>query len=172
MRSDHQAAWASSGITFKATTSEQRGRLADAAAERRKVWRYRVTDHGTMERRQFASRDAVPRIEGWATTEKAARSIARKLDPRCKPTELPAVIIAPAPARYRLDRPRCGARTRKATPCQAPALPNGRCRMHGGLSTGPRTPEGRRRCSEAGKRGAMLRLAARQAMTAQSGANL
>jgi len=25
-------------------------------------------------------------------------------------------------------------------------MKNGRCRMHGGLSTGPRTPEGRERC--------------------------
>lgn len=32
--------------------------------------------------------------------------------------------------------PRCGARTRKGTPCQAPAMANGRCRMHGGKSTG------------------------------------
>lgn len=36
----------------------------------------------------------------------------------------------------------CGARTRKGTPCKGPAMPNGRCRMHGGPSTGPRTPEG------------------------------
>lgn len=27
-------------------------------------------------------------------------------------------------------------------PCRAKALANGRCRMHGGLSSGPRTPEG------------------------------
>jgi hypothetical protein len=26
-----------------------------------------------------------------------------------------------------------------------PAMPNGRCRMHGGPSTGPRTPEGKAR---------------------------
>ena len=32
--------------------------------------------------------------------------------------------------------PRCGARTRKGTPCRSPTMPNGRCRMHGGLSTG------------------------------------
>ena len=32
--------------------------------------------------------------------------------------------------------PRCGARTRRGSPCQAPAMPNGRCRMHGGTSTG------------------------------------
>ncbi|MGO9575278.1 MAG: HGGxSTG domain-containing protein [Terriglobales bacterium] len=38
--------------------------------------------------------------------------------------------------------PRCGAKTRRGTACQAPAMANGRCRMHGGASTGPRTPEG------------------------------
>jgi len=36
----------------------------------------------------------------------------------------------------------CGARTRAGHLCKAPAMPNGRCRMHGGPSTGPRTPEG------------------------------
>ena len=28
-------------------------------------------------------------------------------------------------------------------PCQAKALTNGRCKNHGGMSTGPKTPEGR-----------------------------
>lgn len=50
-------------------------------------------------------------------------------------------------------RPRCGARTRQGRPCQAPAVwnnrwdmpRNGRCRMHGGASTGPKTPEGKAR---------------------------
>jgi hypothetical protein len=37
---------------------------------------------------------------------------------------------------------RCGARTRTGTPCRAPAMRNGRCRMHGGMSTGPVSPEG------------------------------
>ena len=40
------------------------------------------------------------------------------------------------------NAPRCGARTRSGTPCKGPAMANGRCRMHGGPSTGPRTPEG------------------------------
>ena len=31
----------------------------------------------------------------------------------------------------------------------AKALSNGRCRCHGGLSTGPRTPEGRKAVAEA-----------------------
>ena len=41
---------------------------------------------------------------------------------------------------------RCEAKTRKGTPCQRPAkLPVGRCRLHGGASTGPRTEEGLKR---------------------------
>src|SRR5579871_6236781 len=39
--------------------------------------------------------------------------------------------------------PRCGAKTRRGTPCQCPAIANkARCRLHGGLSTGPKTWEG------------------------------
>jgi hypothetical protein len=39
---------------------------------------------------------------------------------------------------------RCGAkcRTRNGEPCRNAAMPNGRCRMHGGKSTGPKTKEG------------------------------
>jgi hypothetical protein len=47
------------------------------------------------------------------------------------------------------NAPRCGAKTRKGTPCKGPAMLNGRCRMHGGKSTGPRTPEGLERSREA-----------------------
>ena len=36
----------------------------------------------------------------------------------------------------------CGARTRQGTPCRCLGLKSGRCRLHGGLSTGPKTPEG------------------------------
>ncbi len=47
-------------------------------------------------------------------------------------------------------KPICGARTRSGQPCRAPGIGNGgRCRMHGGLSTGPRTDEGRRRTGDA-----------------------
>lgn len=43
--------------------------------------------------------------------------------------------------------PRCGAacRTRMGLPCRSPAMTNGRCRMHGGAATGPRTAAGRQR---------------------------
>ena len=54
--------------------------------------------------------------------------------------------------RFGADWPgqRCGAKTRKGTECQRPAnKKNGRCRVHGGASTGPRTKEGRARISDA-----------------------
>ena len=49
-------------------------------------------------------------------------------------------------------RPRCEARTRRGTSCQCQALPNGRCKYHGGMSTGARTPEGRARIAAAARR--------------------
>src|SRR5688572_19493832 len=52
---------------------------------------------------------------------------------------------------YKDELPICGARCRDGHSCQAKAAwnayktapCNGRCRIHGGLSTGPRTPEGK-----------------------------
>jgi len=43
---------------------------------------------------------------------------------------------------YANKAPRCGAKTRRKTACLSPAMPNGRCRLHGGKSTGPKTKEG------------------------------
>ena len=61
------------------------------------------------------------------------------------------------------ERPRCGARWRDGHLCHARAVwdfandrpRNGRCRMHGGLSTGPRTAEGKRRGREAARLGGL-----------------
>jgi hypothetical protein len=50
---------------------------------------------------------------------------------------------------------RCGARTRRGTACKRPAERNpttgtrSRCRLHGGLSSGPKTAEGRARIAAA-----------------------
>ncbi len=54
----------------------------------------------------------------------------------------------PETVRFELQRfadTRCGARTRRGTPCKRKALRNGRCRNHGGMSSGAKTPEGKRR---------------------------
>lgn len=48
----------------------------------------------------------------------------------------------------------CGARTRAGTPCKQTGLhANGRCKLHGGLSTGPRTAAGRAKAERNLKRG-------------------
>jgi len=62
---------------------------------------------------------------------------------------------------------RCGAKTRKGKPCQAPAKqPVGRCRVHGGASSGPKTEDGLARLTAArtthGRFTKKKRLAAKQ----------
>ena len=46
-------------------------------------------------------------------------------------------------------RMQCGARTRVGGCCQTPAMPNGRCKLHGGRSTGPLSEAGRERIAAA-----------------------
>jgi hypothetical protein len=75
-------------------------------------------------------------------------------------------LLRPPARPPRSDRPRCGARTRKGEPCCAPVVwpkgyrPEKRCRTHGGLSTGPKTAEGRERIAESNRRRAAARLKA------------
>jgi hypothetical protein len=64
---------------------------------------------------------------------------------------------AKEPQPPRGERPKCGAKTRAGRPCRAAAVwdraarapRNGRCKNHGGASTGPKTPEGKARIAEA-----------------------
>lgn len=56
--------------------------------------------------------------------------------------------------KYNHGRPRCGAKTRSGSPCQRFPVPTKtRCRLHGGLSTGPKTKDGKKRSLEALARG-------------------
>ena len=44
----------------------------------------------------------------------------------------------------------CGAKTRNGSPCgKFPIAGKRRCRLHGGLSTGPRTAEGKKKIADA-----------------------
>lgn len=48
------------------------------------------------------------------------------------------------------ERPACGAKTRSGKPCKAKVVKGRkRCRLHGGLSTGPKTVEGIERIKKA-----------------------
>ena len=61
---------------------------------------------------------------------------------------------------------RCGAHARSTgKPCCAPPMQNGRCRLHGGLSTGPQTSVGR----EAVAKSVAQRMASGQKQRAQVG---
>jgi hypothetical protein len=50
-------------------------------------------------------------------------------------------------------RPSCGAKTRAGSPCRAKVLPGKiKCRLHGGLSTGPKTDQGREAIRDSNRR--------------------
>jgi hypothetical protein len=71
------------------------------------------------------------------------------------PPELvePALATLGEPPRWFRHQFLCQAHARSTgKPCQAHALENGRCKHHGGMSTGPRTAEGRDRIAVAQKK--------------------
>jgi len=82
-------------------------------------------------------------VAGWAVDRFNRAFIAANI-----PDPIPARFLLPKHPPTR--RPLCGAMNRKGTPCKARALPGKRrCKFHGGMSTGPKTPEGRARIAEA-----------------------
>jgi hypothetical protein len=108
--------------------------------------------------------------------------------PRDNPPHAPAPMPHPAqPAAALLRRgrlnngnpvgdflaaPRCGAATRAGHACAQPAMANGRCRFHGGKSTGPRTADGLPRARNARlvhgfRSGALIKLRSNAAHTAR-----
>jgi hypothetical protein len=70
-------------------------------------------------------------------------------EPHANRRKKPVLLRNGNPQGNPMNAPRCGAMTRKGMPCKAPVMANGRCRMHGGKSTGPRTPEGLERSRKA-----------------------
>jgi hypothetical protein len=73
-------------------------------------------------------------------------------------------------SRTKRERRRCGARCRDWSPCEVPPVwdrrldrpVNGRCRMHGRFSTGPKTEESRRRIAESNRARRNTRLGAKR----------
>lgn len=59
-----------------------------------------------------------------------------------------------ASSKLEVDTGTCGARTRDGTPCKSKAIyASGRCKWHGGLSTGPRTEAGKDQARINGRKG-------------------
>jgi hypothetical protein len=90
-------------------------------------------------------RDSRARYAKWEAGCDAAWA-AWRANPNCRPPRDP-----PAPDDSFPDILRgmtCGAKTRAGTPCKQISLyASGRCKFHGGMSTGPKTPEGKARSS-------------------------
>jgi hypothetical protein len=105
------------------------------------LWTGRARGRGMDSSADLALVAGLAEVLALAAKKEAWRTRSRRKPPRC-------------------ERPRCGARTRADGECRAPAVwlagavapRNGRCRMHGGLSTGPRTSEGRAKCAEVARR--------------------
>ncbi len=72
-------------------------------------------------------------------------AVARPASTKTVPKPVSPVTEARAKARLL----RCCARTRSGSPCRRKPMGNGRCRCHGGCSTGPKTPAGLKRIAEA-----------------------
>lgn len=98
------------------------GRLASARA--------RANDSAPPSRTPDEQRQS-PAARGVGTLRKELRARLNARNPRSKH-----------------GAPRCGARCQDGHACRGPVVPGRkRCYHHGGLSTGPKTPEGKARCT-------------------------
>jgi hypothetical protein len=136
-------------------TREKAGRAALSLAYLSARMMQRFTE-GALALRDLEGRGlspALPALDPAATAPAPDRSPVPAAAPR------PRLYAAPGLPRGRLNNGnpsgdylvarRCGARARCGHPCGQPAMRNGRCRFHGGKSTGARTPQGLARCRAA-----------------------
>lgn len=94
-----------------------------------------------------AQRDAIMQ----AHLESEAKRWAELFPYRWKPMPQPELPAYPEQPEW-LNELTCGAKTRAGTPCKMRVLyGNGRCKLHGGLSSGPTTAEGKARSAANGK---------------------
>lgn len=143
----------------------------DYAAARMREPRPARGDHAARETRESMRR--------WhAVSAKRAEDAARELA-RAEETLrriAPSSRALSRPPSSRAGRPQCAARCRDGHACRAPCAVGAdgrvrsRCRMHGGASTGPRTPEGRARAMEALARATAARRARSMAARAAAAA--
>jgi hypothetical protein len=82
------------------------------------------------------------RTARWAAYNQAADAAYARLAATGEWTE-PPPPPGPSSVPDELRALPCGARTRAGTPCKLTSIHlNGRCKLHGGLSTGPTPPDG------------------------------
>ena len=105
--------------------------------------------HGVLPQLDRYIAEAIAREEARLAVKKTAKQ-ARLADRQNVTQDRLRAKEKVAQARRRVP---CGAMTRKGQPCRMLSVPGRRrCKLHGGLSTGPRTAEGRERIAEAQRR--------------------
>jgi len=121
-----------------------RARWRHYCRDSRRIWdeRYRLQDEHDEWLRNLHERLKQDDAEAWRFMDSLP---GRRLpEPR---------LPEPLPMPEELRGLSCGAKTRAGTPCKRTDLyDSGRCKFHGGLSTGPVTPEGKNRAARNGLR--------------------
>ena len=74
------------------------------------------------------------------STRRRARARPGVIEPRDPPRSQNYRKTLTAPTSRKALHLRCGAKTRTGAPCQRKTFANGRCRNHGGMSSGPKSP--------------------------------
>ena len=116
----------------------------------RRAWRQWVKASDQWHQRvhkffQEQTHESIPLPDSWLALAEALQ--VQRAAERAR-NEAKQALLAQAPPFPEVCRGMtCGARTRQGTPCQRRDLygPNARCRLHGGLSTGPKTAAGKQR---------------------------
>lgn len=112
------------------------------------LWPDRALSCGCCEAEHWRARTFIQAVEGVNAKQAAAILGRRKWTPLAPIYEIGASEATPRKKPMRRPRLKqiCGARNRRGEPCACKQLfRSGRCRYHGGLSTGPKTPEGKAR---------------------------
>lgn len=128
-----------------ADPAELRARWRRYCRDSRRIWdeRYRLQDEYGEWLHDLHERLRQDDAEAWRYMESLP---GRRLPPEPRLPE-------PLPMPEELRGLSCGATTRAGTPCKRTDLyASGRCKFHGGLSTGPVTPEGKNRAARNGLR--------------------
>jgi hypothetical protein len=113
----------------------------------RRAWRQWVQASDRWEQRLKQLRQAQASLLPWQAFLHMSRR-AYNLVSMAQDAAKEALLAAAPPFPEHCRGMPCGATTRKGTPCKRRDLyHSGRCWLHGGGSTGPRTPEGKYRAA-------------------------
>ncbi len=116
---------------LRGSARESQLRQTSSRGPTRHCWKRSIAIAARASRRSRSSTSTSMKAGKPSSATSRPRGVGSHRNQRINPMQLPMH-----------QAPRCGARTRRGSPCQSPAMPNGRCRMHGGKSPG--APKGNR----------------------------